>query len=123
MDVPSSSDDESINKPIQVTPNRQNGDVTNVTLYSVDRDGESACDIDDCAFVLDFAEIDNYNEPDTNLLGNGREFNNWKEIEDDANIPGPLETDQYNGLHGVNKYIVDSFTTILHYIFKTTYMD
>ena len=29
-DVPSSSDDESIDEPIQVTPNRQNGDVTNV---------------------------------------------------------------------------------------------
>ena len=44
-------------------------DAANVTLDSVDRDGEndnndgSVCDIDDCAFVPDFTKIDNYNEP------------------------------------------------------------
>ena len=89
-------------------------------------DEGSTCDVKDSAFNFvpgTEDEADHDNEADVNFLGDGWEWNKWEEIGDDDEIPGPVETDHYNGPHGLKDGVGGSFHTILQCIFKTTCMD
>jgi len=37
------------------------------------------------------------------VLGDDWNWDQWQDIGDDDSIPGPLEMDHYNGLHGVRE--------------------
>jgi len=55
------------------------------------------------------------------VLGDDRSWDQWQDIGDD--ISGPLETDHYNGPHGIKEDVVTFFQTILQCILATTAMD
>ena len=57
------------------------------------------------------------------FLGEDWAWDHFKELEDDDPIPGPEETDHYNGPHGLKPNVRYAFKTILQCIFQTTCMD
>ena len=62
-------------------------------------------------------------EQEIDVLGDEWAWNQWEEIADDEEIPGPKEIDRYNGPHGIKPHVASSFKTVLQCIFSTTAMD
>ena len=84
----------------------------------------STCDIDDSAFH--HAKSSNEepdDEVDDSFLGEEWGWDHFKELGDNDPIPGPEETDHYNGRHGLKPNVGGTFETILQCIFQTTCMD
>ena len=87
-------------------------------------DEGSACNIDDSAFYHENSsnEEDN-NEVENCFLSEGWAWDHFEEFDDDGPIPGPEETDHYNGPHGLRPNVRGSFRTILQCIFQCSCMD
>ena len=91
-----------------------------------DSDEESNADMNESAFYEPKEEeeqIVETNEEEIDVLGDHWTWNQWEEIVDDASIPGPKETNHYNGPHGIKQHVASSFKTVLQCIFSTTAMD
>ena len=92
-----------------------------------DSDEESNADFDESAFHDPKEEDDEMEETneeqEIDVLGDEWAWNQWEEIADDEEIPGPKETDRYNGPHGIKPHVASSFKTVLQCIFSTTAMD
>ena len=57
------------------------------------------------------------------FLTEGWAWDHFKEFDDDGPIPGPEETDHYNGPHGLRPNVRGTFRTILQCIFQCSCMD
>ena len=62
----------------------------------------STCDINESAFVsiTNDESIDSNND-EVEFLSVGCKWDRWEGIGKDDEIPGPIETNHYNGLHGL----------------------
>ena len=104
-------------------------DVTELGNDSENSDNEisdegSACDIDDSAFYHEnSSDGEDNDEVENSFLSEEWAWNHFKELDDDGPIPGPEETDHYNGPHGLKPNVRGSFKTILRCIFQTSCMD
>ena len=58
-----------------------------------------------------------------NILCDNCEWNQWEELGIDDTIEGPIESDHYNGPHGLKEGGPRKFETVLHCRLKTTAMD
>jgi len=94
-----------------------------------DSDEESNCDINESAFHVDVHDKEEEDEKfekggnEVDVLGNDWKWDQWQDIGDEDSIPGPPETDHYNGPHGIREHVATYFQTILQCIFSTTAMD
>ena len=61
--------------------------------------------------------VDNKNEID--CMSKKWAWNSWRDIGADEEIPGTVENDQYDGPHGLRKYIGNRFDTVLQCIMRT----
>ena len=72
------------------------------------------CDVKDSMFVVsNIIDEEGDNEVDLNLVDDEREWNSYKELHNDACIPGPKENNDYDREHGFLPNIVGSLRTIL----------
>lgn len=102
----------------------------NILINDSDSDEESHCDINESAFHVDVHDKEEEEdekfenvEDELDVLGEDWKWDQWEDIGDEDSIPGPLETDHYNGPHGIREHVATSFQTILQCIFSTTAMD
>ena len=95
-----------------------------------DSDEESNADFNESAFVdskevedEEITQTETNEDQELNVLGEEWSWDHWEEITDEEEIPGPKETDHYNGPHGIKSHVASSFTTVLQCIFATTAMN
>ena len=79
----------------------------NILVNDSDSDEESHCDINESAFHVDVHDNEEEDEKFENVedeldvLGDDWKWDQWEDIGDEDSIPGPPETDHYNGPHGI----------------------
>ena len=115
------------------TSNSQSpGGVTNESDDESLSDEGSDCELDVSAFRVDEdADEDGRspigdlvdNERENNFMGNEWKWNCWVDIGNDEEVDGPLETDRYNGPHGLKNGVGNRFKTIFQCIMTTTAMN
>ena len=47
-------------------------------------------------------------------------WNEWEEIGDNDDVGGPIESDHYNGSHGLKAGVANSYQTVLQYVSQAT---
>ena len=108
------------------------GGVTNESDDESLSDEGSDCELDVSAFRVDEdADEDGRspigdlvdNERENNFMGNEWKWNCWEDIGNDEEVDGPLETDRYNGPHGLKNGVGNRFKTIFQCIMTTTAMN
>ena len=98
-----------------------------------DSDEGSTCDMETSAFFDSInAEADDKEpnleedvegEDDIDYILKDMLWNKWEGIGDNDDVVGPIESDHYNGSHGLKAGVENSFQTVLQCVFQTTPLD
>ena len=68
-------------------------------------------------------EEDVEGEDDIDYILKDMLWNKWEGIGDNDDVVGPIESDHYNGSHGLKAGVENSFQTVLQCVFQTTPLD